>query len=201
MPKLRWKECWLYRSRMSKDQEGTPEEVIPGKKGRATPKRKDAEAARKVNALAPATTKAGKAKQRELDITRRREARAAYMRGEESALPARDRGPAKKFIRNYVDSRRTIGEYFLPVIITVLVLTVIPNKFVQLLAILFMYGAMLYSLASGIFFTRRIRKEVAARFPNEPLKGLGMYGWLRSTQLRRMRAPSPQVSRGEREKI
>lgn len=186
---------------MSKAQDDNQVDPTPGKKGHATPKRKDAEAARKVNALAPATTKAGKAKQRELDISRRRETRAAYMRGEESALPMRDRGPARKFIRNYVDSRRSIGEYFLPVIVVVLVLTVIPNKYIQLLAILFMYSAMIYSLASGIFFTRRIRKEVAARFPNEPLKGLGMYGWLRSTQMRRMRAPSPQVSRGEREKI
>jgi hypothetical protein len=30
------------------------------------------------------------------------------------------------------------------------------------------------------------------------LKGLGMYGWLRSTQIRRLRAPLPQVKRGEK---
>ncbi|MTA86242.1 MAG: DUF3043 domain-containing protein, partial [Actinobacteria bacterium] len=27
-------------------------------------------------------------------------------------------------------------------------------------------------------------------------KGLGMYGWLRSTQMRRMRTPKPQVKAG-----
>jgi hypothetical protein len=38
---------------------------------------------------------------------------------------------------------------------------------------------------------------VTERFPDTALKGLGMYGWLRSTQMRRMRAPSPQAKRGD----
>jgi hypothetical protein len=167
------------------------------KKGRATPKRKDSEARLKVNSIAPATSKEGKARDRALEKSRRVEARAAFMRGEESALPARDRGPAKKFVRNYIDSRRSLGEYFLPTIMVVLVLTAIPVKAIQLLAILFMYAAMLYSFSSAIFVGRKIKKLVAERFPNESLKGIGMYGWLRSTQMRRMRAPAPQVKRGD----
>lgn len=167
------------------------------KKNKPTPKRKDAVAARKVNALAPATTKEGKKQQKEMTRVNRNQARLAYMRGEESALPARDRGPAKRWVRNYVDSRRTIGEYFMPLIFGVLILTVIPNKYVQLMAILSMYLVMLYTFVSGFFMTRKIRKEVEARFPNESSKGVGMYGFLRSTQMRRMRAPSPQVKRGD----
>jgi hypothetical protein len=167
------------------------------KKGRATPKRKDSEARLKVNSIAPATSKEGKARDRALEKSRRVEARAAFMRGEESALPARDRGPAKKFVRNYIDSRRSLGEYFLPTIMVVLVLTAIPVKAIQLLAILFLYAAMLYSFSSAIFVGRKIKKLVAERFPNESLKGIGMYGWLRSTQMRRMRAPAPQVKRGD----
>ena len=53
------------------------------KKNRPTPKRKEAEAARKINALAPATTKEGRAREKNLTRERRAEARAAYMRGEE----------------------------------------------------------------------------------------------------------------------
>ena len=56
---------------------------------------------------------------------------------------------------------------------------------------------MLYSFSSAIFVGRKIKKLVAERFPNESLKGIGMYGWLRSTQMRRMRAPAPQVKRGD----
>jgi hypothetical protein len=182
---------------MSKAPENEPAPDSTTGKGRATPTRKESEAKRKVNALAPATSKAAKARDREATTSRRKEMRAAYMRGEDSALPVRDRGPARKFVRNYVDSHRTIGEYFLPVIIIVLVLTVIPNRYIQLLAILFMYTAMLYSVVSGFFFTRKIKKLVTERFPDTALKGLGMYGWLRSTQMRRMRAPSPQAKRGD----
>jgi hypothetical protein len=167
------------------------------KKNRPTPKRKEAEAARKVNALAPATTKEDKKRQKELTRSARAEARIAYMRGDENALPARDRGPVKRWVRNYIDSRRTIGEYFMPLIFGVLILTVIPNKYVQLLAIFSMYLVMLYTFVSGFFMTRKIRKEVEKRFPNEPTKGVGMYGFLRSTQMRRMRAPAPQVKRGD----
>ena len=172
-------------------------ENTENKKGRATPKRKDAEARLKVNSLAPSVSKEAKARDRALEKSRRIEGRAAFMRGDENALPARDRGAARKWVRNYIDSRRTIGEYFLPTIMIVLVLTAIPVKGVQLLAILFMYGAMLYSLFSAFFIGRKIKKLVAEKFPNEPLKGIGIYGWLRSTQMRRMRAPAPQVKRGD----
>jgi len=85
----------------------------------------------------------------------------------------------------------------MPLIFAVLILTVIPNKYVQLAAIFLMYFVMLYTFVSGFFMTRKIRKEVQARFPNEPTKGIGLYGFLRSTQMRRMRAPSPQVKRGD----
>jgi len=54
---------------------------------------------------------------------------------------------------------------------------------------------MLYSIVSGFFFSQKLKKVIAEKFPNEPTKGLGMYGFLRSTQMRRMRAPAPQVDR------
>jgi hypothetical protein len=80
----------------------------------------------------------------------------------------------------------------------VLVLTVIPNRNVQLFAILFMYSVMFYAIVAGLFFTRKIKKLVNEKFPDSSTKGLGMYGWLRSTQMRRLRAPAPQVSRGDK---
>ena len=162
-----------------------------------TPKRKDSEALNKVNAITSPATKATKSRDRSELKAKRLAARAAYMRGEESALPIRDRGAVRRFVRDYVDSRRNVGEYFLPAVFTVLVLTVVHNKFISLIAILFMYVAMLYTVLSGVIMTRRIRKVVTAKFPDESTKGLGMYGWLRSTQMRRMRAPAPQVKRGD----
>jgi hypothetical protein len=181
---------------MSESSEKTP--AKNSNKGKATPKRKEAVAKTKVNSITAPVTAASKSRDKSALRAARAEARAAYMRGDENALPPRDKGPVKRFVRDYVDSRKTIGEYFLPAIMVVLVLTLIPNRGVQLLAILFMYAVMLYSIVSGFFFARKIRNIVTEKFPNEPTKGLGMYGFLRSTQMRRMRAPAPQVDRGSK---
>ena len=162
-------------------------------KGRPTPKRKEAESKRKVSSLAPIVTKdqkrASKAQAREDRVAQR----AAYLRGDESALPARDRGPARRFVRNYVDSRRSTGEYFLPTIFVVLVFTLIQNPIIQIGAIVLMYAMLLFAVIDGIFLSRKIRKAVQEQFPGTETKGLGMYAWLRSTQMRRLRAPHPQV--------
>jgi hypothetical protein len=113
-------------------------------------------------------------------------------------LPARDRGAEKKFVRNYVDARRSIGEYFLPVIGFVLILSLIPVGAFAVAGILIMYSVLLVSVVDGFFLSRKIKAEVAKRFPDKNTKGLGLYGWLRSTQMRRMRAPKPQIKAGDK---
>lgn len=163
------------------------------KKGKPTPKRKDAEAKLKISPLSPTASKDAKRALKEQSRVRRLEARAAYMRGEESALPYRDKGPARRFVRNYIDERRSISEYFLVLIMLVLFLTIIPIPAVQLAAVALMYSSMIFMTVNGIFLSRKLKKLVAEKFPEEPTKGIGMYGWMRSTQLRRLRAPAPQV--------
>jgi hypothetical protein len=171
---------------------------LPQKKGRPTPKRKDAESARKTFALAPAHSKEEKARQKAAARAARVAQRAAYLRGDENALPLRDRGPVKKFVRNYVDSRRSIGEYFLPIIGIVLIVSLFPYAVSAVIGVALMYTVLFASVIDGILLSRKIKREVTARFPSESLKGIGMYGWLRSTQMRRMRAPKPGVSAGEK---
>ncbi len=180
--------------------------MTDSKKGRPTPRRKDAQPKR--HTLAPVVTKDEKKRLREETRAARLAAREAYMRGEEHALPARDRGPARRFVRDYIDTRRSIGEYFLPIIFVVLLLTLIPTSatvgdnngipITQLLSIGVMYAVLIVSVLDGLILTRKIRKAVSARFPDTPVKGLGMYGWLRSTQMRRMRTPKPQVKPGDK---
>ena len=163
------------------------------KKGKPTPKRKEAQAKLKVSSLSPAASKEAKKTLKAQARVRRLEARAAYMRGEESALPVKDKGPARRFVRNYVDERKSVTEYFLVFIMFILFLTVIPSPAVQLGAIVLMYSAMIWVAIDGFLLSRRVKKLVAEKFPDQPTKGLGLYGWMRSTQLRRLRAPAPQV--------
>jgi hypothetical protein len=173
-------------------------ESLPQKKGKPTPKRKDAESARKVSSLAPAHSKEEKARQKAATRAARLAQRAAYLRGDENALPLRDRGPVRRFVRNYVDSRRSIGEFFLPIIAIVLVVALALPPEAAIIGIVLMYTALFVSVIDGVLLSRKIKREVIARFPSESFKGLGMYGWLRSTQMRRMRAPKPGVSAGEK---
>ena len=174
------------------------EQKTSQKKGRPTPKRKDAESARKVSSLAPARSKEEKARQKSATRAARIAQRAAYLRGDENALPARDRGPVKRFVRNYVDSRRSIGEYFLPVIGVVLLVSLIPIAAAAVIGVVLMYTVLFASVIDGFLLSRKIKREVTTRFPDASTKGLAMYGWLRSTQMRRMRAPKPGVSVGEK---
>ena len=167
-------------------------------KGRPTPKRKEAESKRKISSLAPIVTKDQKRASKALAREDRVAQRAAYLRGDESALPSRDRGPARRFVRNYVDSRRSTGEYFLPTIFVVLVLTLIQIRAIQYGAIALMYAMLLIAVIDGIVLSRKIRKAVEIQFPGTNTKGLGMYAWLRSTQMRRLRAPHPQVKVGNK---
>ncbi|NDA82071.1 MAG: DUF3043 domain-containing protein [Actinobacteria bacterium] len=168
------------------------------KKGRPTPKRKEAEKQRVIPRLAPAADKATKKLLKEEARKNRIAQRAAFMRGDESALPPRDRGQARRFVRNYIDSRRSIGEFFLPIVMVLLFFGLSPNPQVRLVATIILYGVALYSVIEGFVVGRKIKSKVRDRFPGEPTKGLAVYGWVRSTQIRRLRAPLPQVKRGEK---
>ena len=89
-----------------------------GAKNRPTPKRKDQEAANR-RPLVVADRKAAKS----VDRKKRREAqlqqRDAMATGDDAHLPARDKGPVRRYIRDYVDARWNLGEFMLPVMIVV----------------------------------------------------------------------------------
>ena len=93
-----------------------------GAKNRPTPKRRDQEAARR-RPLVPTDRKAAKRHARE----ERRKAAAlqhkAMLSGDEVHLPPRDRGPVRRFIRDYVDARWNLGEWLLPVMLVTLIVS------------------------------------------------------------------------------
>ena len=166
-------------------------------KGRPTPKRKQAEI-KPGASLAPAKTRAEKKAQREELRKARVAQRNAFLRGDESALPPRDRGPVRRYVRNLVDARVNVGEFFLPLIFIVLLISLSRNQYIAILSILAMYAVLLIAVIDGWFLGRRVKKRVKEKFPNEDTKGLALYAFLRSTQMRRMRAPKPLVKRGEK---
>ena len=84
-------------------------------KGKATPSRKQQEAANR-RPLVGDKSKEGRAAQKERLAQERRIAREGMMRGEDKYLPIKDRGPQKRLARDVVDARFTAGELVMPAI-------------------------------------------------------------------------------------
>ena len=65
------------------------------------------------------------------------------------------------------------------------------------IGVLVWVGTTLLTIVDEFILVRRLKKELARRFPGESKKGITLYTILRTTQLRRFRLPKPQVKRFE----
>jgi hypothetical protein len=167
-------------------------------KGRPTPKRSEAQTQRRRAATVPTDRKEAAKRAREArrtDLARQREALAS---GDERYLPARDKGPVRRFERDFVDSRFAIAEFFLPMAVVILVLSMIRVPALQNISLLLWLGVIVMIVIDSIGIWLRLKKQLNERFPNEPKRGAVAYGLMRTLQMRRLRLPKPQVKRGER---
>ncbi|WP_331272670.1 DUF3043 domain-containing protein [Motilibacter deserti] len=167
-----------------------------GGKGRPTPKRAEAEKQRRQAVRPPKDRKEAMRLQRERARQERQQRVEALRRGDERALPARDRGPVRKFVRDWVDSRWNLAELFLPMAVVVVVLSFVPVAAVQVGSIYVMFLMFVGIIIDAFITGARLRRILPARFPNEQRKGAVAYAVLRALQLRRLRLPAPQVPRG-----
>jgi hypothetical protein len=166
-------------------------------KGRPTPKRSEAERRRRQPYTAPKDRKEAGRVSREKERQARIRRSEALRRGEEWALPPRDRGPVKALARDYVDSRRRISEYYMYGLIVLMVLLFVRTPLVQTLVPLIVVGAVLIMLAEGIFIGRRVRTLVERRLPGESTRGVRLYAAMRALQIRRLRMPKPRIRPGD----
>ncbi|MGH3357775.1 MAG: DUF3043 domain-containing protein [Nocardioidaceae bacterium] len=186
------------RSRPSEASDDAAEaDPNPTGKGRATPKRSEAEAARKARAKPPRTRKEAAKVMRQKRYEERTRTREAMETGDDRYLPARDRGKVRGFCRNYVDARYNVAEFLLPLLVVILLLSFLQTAW----AVTALFGLWIVTILGTaldtVYLIFRMRRELKARFPDERTRGSLPYAVLRSTQLRRFRMPKPQVKRGE----
>lgn len=175
----------------------TPEtDAAPVGKGRATPTRKEREAARKRPLVPDDRKAAAKASKAEL-AARRDRARVGMERGEERYLPARDKGPQKRFVRDYVDARWSVGEILLPLMVLVILTYFIPNEYIAIYALTAVWAVILLVVIDCLILGRTLRKKLAAKFGADKVEKVTWYAAMRAVQLRALRLPKPQVKRGE----
>ncbi|MGB3444979.1 MAG: DUF3043 domain-containing protein [Actinophytocola sp.] len=182
----------------------------PGK-GRPTPKRREAEQRKRGPVAPPPRTtreamkraRGNKDERKELSA-KRREIRATQrermMAGDEKYLMPRDRGPVKSFIRDSVDSRRNLLGLFMPLAILIFVALLVPDPRVQSFTTLLCLLMLVAMIIEGILLGSRITRQVRAKFPKEPVRGLsiGWYSFIRASQLRKLRVPKPKVRAGDK---
>ncbi|MDX3855487.1 DUF3043 domain-containing protein [Streptomyces sp. AK02-01A] len=197
----------MFRSR-AKEEKATATQVTAdlstqtrnpqAPKGRPTPKRSEAQSQRRRASTTPTDRKTAMKRQRETrraDLARQREALA---NGDERYLPARDKGPVRRFVRDFVDSRFCVAEFFLPLAVVILVLSMVRVGSLQNIALLLWLGVIVLIVLDSVGVAFRLKKQLAERFPDTPRRGAVAYGLMRTLQMRRLRLPKPQVKRGER---
>jgi hypothetical protein len=190
--------------------------VRTGPKGRPTPKRNEARRSAKKGPVAPAPMTASEARARrkslagpklsrqerkaERTVSRARmtDRRQRMMAGDEAYLLPRDQGPVRRYVRDVVDTRRNVLGLFMPATL-LLLFTSFGVPQLQFYASPAMLVLMLVMGIDGLVLGRKVSRLVDAKFPDntESRWKLGLYAAGRASQVRRMRAPRPQVERGE----
>lgn len=163
-------------------------------KGRPTPTRREAEAAARARAKAPTNRKEAVRRQRELRSATSREIRAGMKAGDERFLPPRDKGPVRRFVRDFVDARLCMAEFSVPLLFSSLIAS--SAGYAETGAGL-MNATLLVVVLDSLLLRFRLRRELRRRFPDESLKGTTFYAYMRSLQLRFLRLPKPQVRLGQ----
>jgi hypothetical protein len=184
-------------------------------KGRPTPKRDEARRTTKKGPIAPAPLTSSEARarrktlagpklsrdERKADRTagraRMTDRRERMMAGDEAYLLPRDQGPIRRYARDVVDSRRNVLGLFMPSTLALLfVMFAVPQLQLYISPAMLLITTIMG--IDGVILGRKVSRLVDAKFPSntESRWKLGLYAAGRASQIRRMRAPRPQVERG-----
>ncbi len=185
--------------RRTREEATTPpvEESPATGKGRPTPTRKEAEAAAKARAKPPRTRRGQAAAQRGVKGESSQRVRQGMRNGEEKYLLPRDKGPVRRFIRDFVDSRFSFIELIIPLLVVTMVLGYSDNATLASAGNAILFGSILLVIVDMVMLRFRLRRQLAARFPDQPVKGTTYYAVTRAMQMKFMRLPKPQVKIGQ----
>ncbi|WP_018501984.1 DUF3043 domain-containing protein [Parafrankia discariae] len=176
---------------------GASARVTAGK-GRPTPKRSAARAARTRGGAVrtPANRKDARKIDREDRRAQSQQYRAAMMAGDVSRLPPRERAPERVLARDFVDTRINVGPFFLAAAVVYFVGGLVPNSYIRLVATYVMLLGIIAVVADSIVLARQVSRRVAEKYPDSNVR-VRAYAAQRALLPRRWRLPRPRVSRGD----
>jgi len=177
-------------------------------KGRPTPKRSEAErnryqpitgsrsGSRSGSRAGPAAPRTPEDKQKARgDRARRYE---AMKQGESWALNPKDRGPVRALARDYVDSKRRVSEYYMYILLVLVVALFFRSKAAQEFISPLILVLVFIIVVDAQLIKRALNRLVAERLPGQSTKGLTVYAVMRALQIRRFRIPVPRVHPGDK---
>lgn len=179
---------------MANDDDATP----AAGKGRATPKRKEQEALKRRPLVMD--TKADAQRRRQQMREQRLKQHEAMLTGNERAMPPQHAGRARRFARDFIDSRTTVAEFMLPASMVGLFVLFFFGQSVEAVSItgLVLMLMFLAWIVEAWILIRRLKKAALAKFGQKEIPRMyGFYAFSRLLQVRRLRMPKPQVKRGE----
>lgn len=187
------------------------------KKGRPTPSRREAERARGVRTgpvAPPMSRKEAKEKRKaekasmtkeERKIARarvsaaREERRQKMLDGDDAYVLERDRGPQRRFARDWVDTHRRISNYFMPLALFVIVAQFFTRpEQVGIFSTAF-FIIIAFVILDAVLVGRAVNNGVRDRFGQEAETGfaMGFYAAMRAMQPRGLRTPRARVRPGD----
>jgi hypothetical protein len=177
------------------DEQDVTDEASASGKGRPTPTRAEQEAARK-RPLVPDTKEARQRQKADL-AAQREKARLGMAAGDDKYLPVRDKGPQRRFVRDFIDAGWHVGELVMPLMILVILVMVINAPLIQIYAMIVLWAYVVLVIIDMVITSMRVKSAAAKKFGDRRERGLGWYGAMRTIQMRWMRLPKPQVKRGQ----
>lgn len=169
--------------------------AVTAGKGRPTPKRSEAERRRRYQLSAEDRKAAGK-QSRTRDRAERARKTEAMRRGEEWALPAKDKGQVRALARDYVDSKRRFSEFYMYGLVVLLFLLFLHSSVIQTVLPVVLIVMVLIMAGEGFWIGSRVAKLANERYPGQSTRGIKMYSGMRALQIRQLRFPKPRVKPG-----
>src|SRR5690625_5293939 len=147
--------------------------------------------------------KEARRRDRERASRERAEAQQALMTGDESKMPLQHRGRERRLVRDLVDSRRNVAEYFFPIALIFMLVALVmplirPNLYMAMSTgmIIVLWGGIALCVIDSLVLRRRLRAQLNEEY-GEAGRGLVGYGIMRAIQIRRFRLPRAQIKHGE----
>jgi hypothetical protein len=177
------------RSRLAADR--APDRSKNG----STPSRREAEAARKrrLGALPTDPRERRKAERAARNEAYQRQ-RQAMRSGDAKNFPARDQGPARAFVRDYVDGRLRILEFLMPIVILAWLTILLRSTTISAYASIVMELVVVLGIVFGILLNMRVKRLVREKFGDDEVRGTGFYAFSRAAMPRFLRQPKPTVN-------